>query len=218
VLVVYARRSWRFAAQVTSDIFVLVWTITWGLLGSLVNQAVSAAADPARETSSAVRRVSADFQAAAEKASTVPGIGDQLRLPFESAVRRLGAVGDSADRQVALIEHAAVALGWLTFAIPVLVVIVAWLPRRIRFVQQARAAQQFLDARADLDLFALRAMATQPMHVLARISDDPVGAWRSGDRAVIDALADLELRRSGLRLSLDGPVSPPDPQTPDDPG
>jgi hypothetical protein len=58
----------------------------------------------------------------------------------------------------------------------------------------------FLDTLADLDLFALRAMAAQPLYVLAEISDDPVTAWRSGDREVINKLAELELRRDGLRL------------------
>ena len=53
---------------------------------------------------------------------------------------------------------------------------------------------------ADLDLFALRAMAAQPLYVLAEISDDPVHAWRSGDREVINKLAEVELKRDGLRL------------------
>ena len=51
---------------------------------------------------------------------------------------------------------------------------------------------------ADLDLFALRALSHQPLHVLAKISDDPAGAWREGDRSVIARLADLELRDCGL--------------------
>jgi hypothetical protein len=38
------------------------------------------------------------------------------------------------------------------------------------------------------------------MHKLAKISDDPVTAWREGDTAVITRLADLELRSTGLRL------------------
>jgi hypothetical protein len=38
------------------------------------------------------------------------------------------------------------------------------------------------------------------LHVLARVSDDPAGAWRRGDRSVTDALAALELRANGLRL------------------
>jgi hypothetical protein len=42
-------------------------------------------------------------------------------------------------------------------------------------------------------------MANQPMNRLAKISDDPVAAWREGDSEVIARLADLELRSTGLR-------------------
>jgi len=45
---------------------------------------------------------------------------------------------------------------------------------------------------------ALQSMARQPLHLLARISDDPAGAWRRGDQAVIAELASLELRSEGL--------------------
>ena len=109
-----------------------------------------------------------------------------------------GLIG-SVEQQIAAIDRAATLLGWLVFSIPVVILLVIWLPARIRFVRRARASQHFIDAEADLDLFALRAMTSQPMHVIARISDDPVAAWRRGDRAVIDALAAVELRRSGLR-------------------
>lgn len=37
------------------------------------------------------------------------------------------------------------------------------------------------------------------VHVLARVSDDPAGAWRDRDPAVIARLAELELRSVGLR-------------------
>ena len=57
-----------------------------------------------------------------------------------------------------------------------------------------------MDAAADLDLFALRALARQPLHVLARISDDPAGAWRARDPEVVLALGSLELREAGLRV------------------
>jgi hypothetical protein len=70
---------------------------------------------------------------------------------------------------------------------------------RGRFVRRATAAQRFIDAAADLDLFALRAMARQPMRRLAAVSPDPTGAWRRGDQATIRSLALLELRDSGLR-------------------
>jgi hypothetical protein len=113
-------------------------------------------------------------------------------------VGSLQSIIDAADDQVAAVERAASLLGWLVFLIPVVLLLVLWLPARIRFFLRARAAQRFLDADADLDLFALRAMVGQPMHVIAAISDDPVAAWRRGDREVIRALAGIELRRTGL--------------------
>src|SRR5688572_7137544 len=47
---------------------------------------------------------------------------------------------------------------------------------QVRFVRRASAGARFVDAADDLDLFALRALVHQPMHVLARVSDDPAGA------------------------------------------
>ena len=83
--------------------------------------------------------------------------------------------------------------------VPIVLVVGVWLALRLRFVRRATAAQRFLDAAADLDLFALRALAGQPMHRLARVSDDPAGGWRTQDPAVVRALALLELRDCGLR-------------------
>ena len=72
--------------------------------------------------------------------------------------------------------------------------------RRWRFVREATAGARFIDAAEDLDLFALRALARQPMYVLAKISDDPAGAWRARDPEVVTALARLELRDAGLAV------------------
>ena len=108
---------------------------------------------------------------------------------------------------------------WLALAvalIPILVLLWLYLPQRIAFVRRATAGQRFLDAGADLDLFALRAMAHQPLHVLARVDPDPAGAWRRGEPEVIGQLARLELRSVGLRApagltwhpAADGRVDP----------
>ena len=67
-------------------------------------------------------------------------------------------------------------------------------------MNHAAAARRFIDADADLELFALRAMANLPMEAVARVSADPVGRWRAGDQDVIRALAALELERTGLGL------------------
>jgi hypothetical protein len=200
---IYARRPWRFLGQVGADLFVVVWIIAWWLTSRLVERTIAAVASPARETAFAATRMATEFGQAAQQAGEVPGLGSRLRRPFDAASESLGGLVTSANDQVTSIEHLANVVGWLVLIIPASTVLALWLPRRIRFFLRARAAQHFIDSSADLDLFALRAMASQPMHVLAKISDDPVRAWRGGDRAVINQLAEVELRRSGLRLPAD---------------
>jgi hypothetical protein len=197
---IYARRPGRFLGQLTADLFVLLWGIAWGMTGSFVHDSINTVAEPARKAAGSADQISAQLRDAGAAAGQLPAIGEELRRPFDTAADSVGQLRESAARQVASIEHVADIAGWLVFLIPVVILLALWLPLRIRFFLRARAAQQFIDSSADLDLFALRAMASQPMHVLARISDDPVEAWRAGDRQVIRSLAEVELRRNGLRL------------------
>lgn len=196
----YAQRPGRLAGQLLGDVLVGVWVLGWALVGILVDRTVSMLAGPARQAGQTAERLSSDFSDAAGQAGAVPGLGEQLRRPFDSASGSLGDLVASAEQTVQTINRIAALAGWLAFLVPVGLLLASWLPRRLRYYRLAKAAQSFLDDEADLDLFALRAMATQPLHVLARISPDPVGAWRAGDRAVVDRLAELELRRDGLKL------------------
>jgi hypothetical protein len=197
---IYAKRPARMIGQLLGDGFVLLWTIGWAIVAIFVHRVIEVLATPARETAKTAVRLAENFREAAAEAAKVPVAGDQLRRPFDSAAVTLGNLITSANEQVASIERLALIVGWLVFLIPVTIVVAFWLPRRIRFYRQARASQVFLDSLSDLDLFALRAMAAQPLYVLAQISDDPVQAWRSGDREVINKLAEIELKRDGLRL------------------
>lgn len=195
---IYAQRRGRMIGQLVADLFVVVWVVVWWFVGRATKHTVDAIATPARRSGDAARQLRDQIEQAAEQTSRVPGLGAELRKPFDGAVVSLQDVISAADDQVASVERAGQLLGWLAFGIPVVLLLVIWLPVRVRFFLRARAARRFLDAEADLDLFALRAMVGQPMHVIARISDDPVAAWRRGDREVIHALAAVELRRSGL--------------------
>jgi hypothetical protein len=197
---IYSTRPGRLAGQIFGDLFVLAWTVIWAGIGIFVNQMIAVLAIPARETARTAAKLMDNMRDAAEQAARVPGVGEDLRRPFDAASVSLSNLIASANEQVASIERLALIGGWVVFGIPLAMVLALWLPRRIRFYRQARASQRFLDSSADLDLFALRAMALQPLYVLAAISDDPVKAWRTGDRRVIDELAAIELRRNGLRM------------------
>ena len=164
---IYSTRPGRLAGQIFSDLFVLGWSIACAVAALLVNQVVAALAVPARETARTATRLMDNMREAAEQAARVPGVGEDLRRPFDSASTTLGNVVRSANDQVETIERLALVAGWLVFLIPVALVVALWLPRRVRFYRQARASQEFLDSSADLDLFALRAMASQPLYVIA---------------------------------------------------
>jgi hypothetical protein len=197
---IYAKRPAKMIGQLVGDGFVVLWAIGWAIVAIFVHRVIEVLATPARETARTAMRLAENFREAAAEAAKVPVAGEQMRRPLDAAAGTLGNLIDSANDQVVSIERLALIVGWLVFLIPVATVVAFWLPRRIRFYRQAHASQVFLDSLADLDLFALRAMAAQPLYVLAEISDDPVQAWRSGDREVINKLAEVELKRNGLQL------------------
>lgn len=212
----YAATPGRASRQVLSDVLVLAWVVVWWWASRVIHDAVDAIAGPARSTEEALQDLADSMTAAGGTASGIPLVGEGLKEPFDGAAGTLDGLGDSAAQQVASIERVADISAWVVLLIPIGIVLVLWLPARLRFLTTARAVRRYIDAAPDLDLFALRAMATQPMPVLARISDDPVAAWRAGDRAVITRLAEVELRRSGLLLPERLRVAPelPDGETP----
>ena len=195
----YSDLPGRRTGQLLSDLGVLGWIAVWIWVGRLVHDTVDALRGPADRLTGAGTSLSENMTGAGDQLSRVPGIGDDLQKPFTSAA----GTGDQiaqAGRDLGLaVDRVALVLGLLIALIPIVLVVGVWLTLRVRFARRATAAQRFVDADPDLDLFALRAMSRQPMHKLARISDDPAGAWRRKDTDVVWRLALLELRSSGLR-------------------
>jgi hypothetical protein len=84
-------------------------------------------------------------------------------------------------------------------AVPLALVLLLWLPRRLRWMRRAGVATTVRDQPAGRDLLALRAQATQPLNQLAKLGPDIAQSWRNGDASAVDALAALELRQLGLK-------------------
>lgn len=196
----YARSPRRRWGQVAGDLGVLSWIVLWGWIAFSAWLTVRALAEPARRTASAALRMRDDFRAAAETAGQIPVAGSDLRKPFESAGASLDQVALASQEQVRSLEQLAGLCAALLFILPVAVVLVHWLPARVRFVQRSAAVRELIESGADPELFALRAIAGQPETALGRISADPVGDWRAGRRQVIIALAELELGDLGLKV------------------
>jgi hypothetical protein len=196
---IYARTPVRALLQLTGDVLLVVWVVVWWRVGQFVEETVLKLAEPGRQIDQGAGDIASSLRDAGDKAGNVPLVGDELAGPFGSAGDAADAVAAAGRRQVEVVGDLASLLMVVVVVVPVVVALGLWLPGRMRFVRRAAAAQRFIDADADLALFALRAMANQPMHKLARISHDPVSAWRTGDAAVVRALASLELRDVGLR-------------------
>jgi hypothetical protein len=190
--------SQRFG-QVVGDLMLVGWIWLCVELGQLVFRITNALGAPGRKAAEAGDGLAGDLRRMSEPIGKVPVVGDELQSPVNGAAGAAVKLADAGRDQAHAVEQLAYVLAGVTIGLPVLFALLIWLPRRIRFSRRAGAAQRFIDSAADLDLFALRAMANQPMHRLAKISDDPVAAWREGDTEVITRLADLELRSTGLK-------------------
>ena len=204
----YAERPERQARQVIADALVLTWTIIWIWLASKAFDLVNQLAVPGRKLESGGSSLASSLADAGQRAGGVPLVGGALSAPLDAASRASANVaGAGQDMQNAVHN-----LAWLLAVLIVLVmagsVVLVWLPLRVRYLHQASAAAKLRDASPDTDLFALRALVNQPLSALVRVDPDPAAAWRDGDQPVIAKLADLELRRWGLRGRADPPALP----------
>jgi hypothetical protein len=189
----------RRTRQVLADLFFVAWLVVWVWIGTAVHDGTMELAGPARQTDSAATSLAEGLREAGGRLDGTPLVGDELSDPFDQAANASDDIAAAGRDTVEAVERLALLLGLSVALIPILLVAVIHLPRRWRFVREATAGARFIDAQEDLDLFALRALANQPMRVLARVSDDPAGAWRARDPEVVRRLAELELAEVGLR-------------------
>jgi hypothetical protein len=192
----YAETASRRVRQLAGDLLVLAWTAAWVFAGRSLYLLVEKLAAPGRAVERAGTSFATDAGEIQQKVARIPVVGDELRDPFG----RLGGVGqtlaDAGVTQQQVVHDLALWLGVLVAAVPVAALLVMWLPGRVAWAREAGAASRLRMGGADLELFALRAVANRSLRELYRVTPDPAGALRSGDYA---GLAALELRALGLR-------------------
>jgi hypothetical protein len=196
----YADTSVRRTLQIAGDLAVVLWTWLWISIAHQVHDAALKLATPGHKIDTSATDLAERLRDAGRAVAKVPLVGDDVRGPFDGAGGAANGLADAGQQQVTAVGSLAHWLGLAVALIPILLLLWFYLPSRIRFVRRATAGQRFLDSGADLDLFALRAMTHQPLHVLARVSPDPAGAWRRGESDVVDRLARLELNAAGLAV------------------
>jgi hypothetical protein len=197
----YAETAGLRARQLLGDLAVVAWTAAWVWAGVTLYRLVDKLAVPGARLEPAGGGFAGDVAEIQQKVGRVPVVGGELQGPFG----RLAGVGqtlaDAGATQQQVVHQLALWLGVLVAAVPIVALLLAWLPRRVAWAREAGAASRLRLAGADLELFALRAVANRPLRQLHRVTPDPAGSLRAGD---YEALADLELRALGLRVGGGG--------------
>ncbi|SFC76475.1 hypothetical protein SAMN04487968_11114 [Nocardioides terrae] len=194
----YADLPSRRTTQFVGDLLLALWIVLWIWLATRVHEATEELAIPGRRIDASAGDLGAQLHDAAGSVGDLPIVGDDASKPLNGAGDAAEQLARAGRAQVEAVDTLAFWLAITTALVPILLVLAFYVPRRVRFVRRATAGQRLIDSAADLDLFALRALTHQPLHVLARISDDPAGRWRARDPEIVRRLALLDLADAGL--------------------
>ncbi|WP_017555637.1 hypothetical protein [Nocardiopsis baichengensis] len=197
----YADRPARRCLQFLADLLALLWIVLWVRAAFALHDAVAAAGASGTTIAGVGDAVDERMAEAAEAARGVPLAGDALAAPLNGVGDAGASLGDAGRSLHESVASSALVLGWMTALLPVIVALGTWLPARLRWIRQASAARDAgkLSGPARERVLALRALASVSPARLAAVHEDPVQAWHTDDRAAVQALAGLELRRLGLR-------------------
>jgi hypothetical protein len=186
---------------VLGDLAVLAWLALWSCIAWLVHTLIMKLAEPGLAMENAGTRLASDLNSAGDSAGGVPLVGDSLKKPLVSAGGAGTQLAQAGQAEQDAIAHVALLVAVLLLIVPVALVLVWWLPLRLRWIRRAAVARGLLDSDDGAELFALRAL-TGPLPALAAVSrlhGDPAAAWRRGDPVVTAELSRLGLAQLGLR-------------------
>jgi hypothetical protein len=198
----YAERPFRFGRQFLADVFVLAWIVFWIWVGRTLYSLIMKLAVPGQKLETAGSGLAGNLADAQNRANDIPLVGDKLGVPFGKAAEAANAISDAGRSQQAAVHDVALALGIAIGVLPIFFVGVIWLITRVRWIRQASAAARLRRRRGGVELLALRALAGASIRRLATMPDDTAERWRAGDPGIMDGLAELELRRLGLRTRI----------------
>lgn len=184
--------------QIAQDLGLLLWSIVWIRVGLHIYNLVLRLAEPGRTVERAGQGFSGTLADISSKVGEIPLVGTSLQAPFVAAGEAGVVLERAGVAQQEVVQNLAQWLGVLLALIPISYVLLRYLPDRWRWVREASAASALRIDAADLHLFALRAIARQPLYELQRVAPDPAAALAQGD---YEPLATLELASLGLKAS-----------------
>jgi hypothetical protein len=197
----YAQTTARRSRQVLADLIAVALICAAVKLALAVHDAISRLAEPGRKAESAGNSLSHGLVDAGDAASKVPFVGGQLKKPLTSAAEAGTGLADAGRSLQDTVGHVATLSTVALIVIPVVFVLLLWLPPRLRWIRRSAVTRRLADNPGGADILALRVLAGSKRE-LAALPTPPGGlaeAWRRGDEQVIADLAAIGLRQAGLR-------------------
>ena len=194
---IYAERPGRALLQLFADAAMVVWVYVVVQFAQAARDVVLQLQGPADRLTGAGDAIRGAFDNAADTASGVPFVGDDLARALGTGSAAGDSLSSSGRELAATAAAAGAAVAATILLLGVLPVVVVWLTLRVRWVRAAASARTARGA--DPDLLALQALTRRPTRRLLAVTPEPSAAWRGGDPAVIAALATVELEALGLR-------------------
>jgi hypothetical protein len=191
-----AARNRALVADLASIILLLLFA--WA--GLKVHDAVDRLAVLGEGVQATGGAVQGGFESAADAVDETPIVGDEVADGLRSAGEESGGeVEDLGSRGEDNVHRLANLLGFVTFALPALLVLTRWLPGRVGQIRRLQEAELVVGNEATPErrrLLAMRAAFSLPYGQLLRHTPDPLGDLAS-ER--YDALVDAALEDVGLR-------------------
>ncbi|MFJ8662057.1 hypothetical protein [Streptomyces sp. NPDC093795] len=197
----YAQTPARRNRQVLADLIAvaLIAAAVWAAL--VVRGTIMLLAEPGRKVESSGDSLAEELGNAGDAASDVPLIGGALKKPLQSAADASSGFADAGVSLQETVTQVADVITTALIVIPVLFVLLLWLPPRLLWIRRSSTLRRLAEAPGGADLLALRAL-TGPPGALAELPAPPDGwadAWRQGDRQAIADLSTVALKHIGLR-------------------
>jgi hypothetical protein len=170
---------------ILADLLVVALIVFFAWLGITVNDRFDDLATLGRGVEEAGNSVQSGFEDAGDRVTDVPIVGGTLDDAFTEVgaqsggnTAALGQAGESA------VDDTARLLGWVTFGLPTLIVLLWAVPRRVMRARRLRESAKTLGDATDPErrrLLAMRAAFGLPYETLRAHTPDPIGALAGGD-------------------------------------
>jgi hypothetical protein len=188
------------ARALVADLASIALLILFAWAGLKVHDAVDRLAVLGEGVQASGGAIQGGFDSAADAVDGTPVVGGEIAEGLRSAgegsggeVVDLGEQGEEGAHDLANV------LGFITFALPALLVLVQWLPGRTTQIRKLRTASQVLGDQGTPErrrLLAMRAAFSLPYGQLLAYTRDPLGDLESGR---YDALVAAALEDAGLK-------------------